>query len=77
MPILHVVAGPNGAGKSTYVARILYSVLHLPSVNADVIATKSWPGARAGHAYEASRVAEYEHLETNGFPLLWWLSTSR
>ncbi len=57
MPVLHVLAGPNGAGKSTYVNRILQPVIHLPFVNADVIAAERWPDSEAEHAYEASRAA--------------------
>lgn len=54
------MAGPNGSGKSTFVAEILLPVTHLPFVNADVIAARRWPDARAEHAYDASRAAAAE-----------------
>lgn len=60
MPTLHLLAGPNGAGKSSYVLDVLQPVLHLPFVNADVIAAQRWPDAQAEHAYDASRAAETE-----------------
>lgn len=60
MPTLHLLAGPNGAGKSSYVLDVLQPELHLPFVNADVIAAERWPDAQTEHGYAASRVADGE-----------------
>ena len=57
MPVLHLLAGPNGAGKTTFYQRVLGPVLHLPFINADVIARDRWPGEESQRAYEASRAA--------------------
>jgi predicted ABC-type ATPase len=40
-PVLHLLAGPNGAGKSTFVTKVLAPAMHLPFVNADLIATRT------------------------------------
>ncbi|MBY6540083.1 zeta toxin family protein [Rhodococcus sp. BP-349] len=61
-PVLHLLAGPNGAGKSTFFARVLAPVTHLPFVNADEIATETWPGDEQAHAYDASRLAAEQRV---------------
>jgi len=62
-PILHVLAGSNGAGKSTFAEKVLVPRTHLPFVNADVIAARTWPGDRdeqARRALEVSQLAARE-----------------
>lgn len=65
-PVLHLLAGPNGAGKSTFVERVLIPSTGLPFVNADIIATREWPGAETEHAYEASRLAAAQRARQMG-----------
>lgn len=60
---LHILAGPNGSGKSTFIERVLQPSLHLPVVNADVIAAAMWPADTESHAYEASRLAAEKRSE--------------
>ena len=56
-PLLVMLAGPNGAGKSTFYESYL-SVLGLPFLNADVLASVTGLGA-----YEAAaRIADARHL---------------
>lgn len=57
MPVLHLLVGPNGAGKSTLYTRVLAGEMHLPCVNADVVAAERWPGDESDHAYEAAALA--------------------
>jgi predicted ABC-type ATPase len=55
---LDLVAGPNGAGKSTFVELTLAPLLKgSVFVNADEIATASWPDDPPAHAYEAALIA--------------------
>ena len=65
-PVLHLLAGPNGSGKSTFVDRHLAPATHLPFVNADVIAARTWPGDEVAHAYEASRLSADERRRLLG-----------
>ncbi len=37
-PVLHLIAGPDGAGKTTLHRAVIGPVVHLPFINADVIA---------------------------------------
>lgn len=62
-PALHVLAGPNGAGKTTFVELVLQPVLHLPFVNADVLARQRWGDDAEAHGHEASRLAAAERHE--------------
>lgn len=63
MPVIHLLAGPNGAGKSRYVHDVLSPATNLPFINADEIATTTWPGAEPAHAYEAARLAEAQRRD--------------
>lgn len=58
-PVLHVLAGPNGAGKTTLYERVIGPTTHLEFVNADRIASETWPGEEVEHGYDAAaRAAE-------------------
>lgn len=57
---LHLLAGPNGAGRSTFVDLYLQPVVHLPFVNADVLAVERWGADAEAHGHEASRLAAAE-----------------
>ncbi|WP_127782956.1 zeta toxin family protein [Rhodococcus sp. X156] len=62
-PVLHLLAGSNGAGKSTLAQEVLVPRMHLPFVNADLIAERLWPDDRAEQqrrAGEVSRLAAQE-----------------
>jgi predicted ABC-type ATPase len=59
-PVLHVLAGPNGAGKTTFVELYLEPVVHLPFVNADVLAAQRWAADAEAHGHEASQLAAAE-----------------
>lgn len=54
-PVLHVLAGSNGAGKSTLASRLV-QILHLPFVNADVLAAEQGLVTPEG-AYQAAEQA--------------------
>ncbi|OCH79141.1 zeta toxin family protein [Gordonia sp. UCD-TK1] len=56
-PRLDLVVGCNGAGKSTLVERHLQPLLHVPFVNADLIARQRWPDSAEAHSYDAARLA--------------------
>lgn len=56
-PVLHVIAGPNGAGKTTLYERVIGPTTNLPFVNADLIATETWPGEELEHGHDAARRA--------------------
>lgn len=56
-PVLMLLAGPNGSGKSTLATTRLMPVTHLPFVNADIIASRQWPGEELERAHEASQAA--------------------
>ena len=57
---LDLVVGPNGGGKTTFVREILAPQLPISSfVNADVIASRTWPDNPEQHSYEAA-----EHAQT-------------
>lgn len=62
-PVLHLLAGSNGAGKSTLAHEVLIPRMHLPFVNADLIAEGLWPDDRAEQqrrALEVSQLAAQE-----------------
>lgn len=59
-PVLHLLAGSNGAGKSTLALKVLVPRMHLPFVNADLMAEELWPDDRSEqerHAHEVSALA--------------------
>ena len=62
-PVLHLIAGPNGAGKTTLHRAVIGPVVHLPFINADVIAQQRWPGAAMEHAYQAAALATQERAD--------------
>lgn len=55
---MHLLAGPNGAGKTTFHEYILGPATHLPSINADHIALREWPGDEEAHGHEAAAMAQ-------------------
>jgi predicted ABC-type ATPase len=65
-PVLHLLAGPNGSGKTTFFEHVLGPILHLPFLNADVLAAARWPGTETQHAYDASREAARQRDELIG-----------
>lgn len=62
-PVLHLLAGSNGAGKSTLAERILIPRMHLPFINADLIAERMWPGDRDRQSLEAREVSRMAEVE--------------
>lgn len=58
MPVLHPLAGSNGAGKTTFHEYVLGPATHLPSINAEHIAQRLWPGEEEAHGHEAAAMAE-------------------
>lgn len=58
MPALQLIVGPNGAGKTTFFERVLGPATHLPFINADLIASRHWPGDEQAHGHEAAALAE-------------------
>lgn len=60
-PKLIVLAGPNGAGKSSlYFTQIAPRHPALPFINADLLASRHWPGREMQYAYQAAELAAQE-----------------